>query len=111
MATGEENTKRLYAASSYFASLETPNNAAFKERYAAMNAGRPPVLNALGQSLYEGIHFYASLRDPDRRDEDGPVRDRSARNGVILSNACKSMTIFLSRADGHDFHIVDKISG
>ena len=72
MATGAEHTKRLFAASSYFASLTTPENEQFKERYRAIHAGCAPVLNALGQSLYEGIHFYAALREQWRR---GPRSD------------------------------------
>ncbi|PHP69142.1 hypothetical protein CSC94_01235 [Zhengella mangrovi] len=110
LATGAENTKRLYAASSYFSSLATPQNESFKERYRGIHAGFPPVLNALGQSIYEGVHFYAALREQRRLGVDGPVRYRSARSGAYLSNDRKSMTIYLSRADGHDFSIIDKLS-
>lgn len=110
MATGAENTKRLFAASSYFSTLATPENEAFKERYRAMHAGCPPVLNALGQSLYEGIHFYAAMRERQQRGIAGPVAYRSARGGRFHSNDRKDLTIYLSRADGHDFHILDKLS-
>lgn len=110
MATGAENTKRLFAASSYFSALATPQNEEFKERYRAMHADCPPVLNALGQSLYEGIHFYAAMHEQRRREVAGPVAYRSARGGSFLSNDSKDMTIYLSRADGHDFHIIDKLS-
>ncbi len=110
MATGAEHTKRLFAASSYFSSLTTPGNEEFKERYRSMHAGCPPVLNALGQSLYEGIHFYAALREQWRRGVPGPVRYRSARRGSYQSNDRNDMTIYLSRADGHAFHIIDKLA-
>jgi len=110
MATGGENTKRLFAASSYFSALATPANEEFKERYRSMHAGCPPVLNALGQSLYEGIHFYAAMHEQRQRDGAGPISYRSARGGSFLSNDRKDMTIYLSRADGHDFHIIDKLS-
>ncbi|MFZ2103353.1 MAG: substrate-binding domain-containing protein [Oricola sp.] len=110
MATGAENTKRLYAASSYFSALATPENEEFKERYRSMHSGCPPVLNALGQSLYEGIHFYAAMRENRQRGIAGPVSYRSARGGSFLSNDRKDMTIYLSRADGHDFQIIDKLS-
>jgi ABC-type branched-subunit amino acid transport system substrate-binding protein len=110
MATGAEYTKRLFAASSYFSSLATPGNAEFKERYRAIHSGCPPVLNALGQSLYEGIHFYAALNEQRRRGTTGPIRYRSARRGSFHSNERKDMTIYLSRADGHAFHIIDRLS-
>lgn len=110
MATGAENTKRLFAASSYFSALATPENEEFKERYCAMHGGRPPVLNALGQSLYEGIHFYAALRERRQRGIAGPIAYRSARGGSFQSNDRKEMTIYLSRADGLDFDIIDKLA-
>lgn len=110
MATGAENTKRLFAASSYFSALATPKNEEFKERYRAMHAGCPPVLNALGQSLYEGIHFYAAMHENRQRGVAGPISYRSARTGSFLSNDRKDMTIYLSRADGHNFHIIDQLA-
>jgi urea transport system substrate-binding protein len=110
MATGAENTKRLFAASSYFSALATPENEEFKERYRSMHAGCPPVLNALGQSLYEGIHFYAAMHERRQRGIAGPISYRSARGGSFHSNDRKDMTIYLSRADGHGFHIIDKLS-
>ncbi|MBZ0162740.1 MAG: substrate-binding domain-containing protein [Notoacmeibacter sp.] len=109
MATGAENTKRLFAASSYFSSLATPENEEFKERYRAIHAGHPPALNALGQSLYEGIHFYSAMHEHRERGLNGPVRYRSARAGSFYSNDRKDMTIYLSRADGHNFSIIDKL--
>ena len=110
LATGADYTKRLFAASSYFSSLATPQNEEFKERYGAIHANCPPVLNALGQSLYEGVHFYAALDEQRRRGAAGPIHYRSARGGGFHSNDRKDMTIYLSRADGHAFHIIGKLS-
>jgi ABC-type branched-subunit amino acid transport system substrate-binding protein len=110
MATGAEYTKRLFAASSYFSSLATPENEEFKERYRAIHPTCPPVLNALGQSVYEGIYFYAALHEQQRCGAGGPIRYRSARGGSFHSNDRKDMTISLSRADGHAFHIIDRLS-
>jgi ABC-type branched-subunit amino acid transport system substrate-binding protein len=110
MATGAEYTKRLFAASSYFSSLATPENEEFKERYRAIHPACPPVLNALGQSVYEGNYFYAALHEQQRRGAGGPIRYRSARGGSFHSNNRKDMTIYLSRADGHAFHIIDSLS-
>lgn len=106
LATGERNTRRLLVASSYFASLATDQNLAFKARYEALHATRPPVLNALGQSIYEGIHFYAALAA--RRDDDAsrsPVQYRSARAGNYQSNSMKTLPVYLAQADGHEFSV------
>ncbi len=111
LATGAENTKRLFTASSYFAALPTPENESFKARYKnAIPHGCPPALNSLGQSLYEGIHFYAALREHQARRSNGPIRYNSVRGGTYFSNDRKDMTIYLSRADGHNFSILDKLA-
>lgn len=111
LATGAENTKRLFVASAYFSALKTERNEAFKERYRANHQACPPVLNALGQSLYEGIHFYAAMRANERTGCRGaPVHYRSARSGAYISNDRKDMTIYLSRADGHQFAILGELA-
>ena len=109
LATGAESTKRLYAASSYFSTLATPGNVAFKERYHSLHRERAPVLNSLGQSMYEGMHFYAALAQsgPGRRGE--PIRHISARGGCFLRNDRKENPIYLARADGHLFSVLDRI--
>ena len=119
LATGEENTRRLFVASAYFSALKTPGNEEFKDRSRAIHNTRPPVLNALGQSMYEGVHFYSALRATEKTNEmpghalgrkGRPVRYRSARAGRYLSNDRKDLTIYLSRADGHEFSILGELS-
>ena len=111
LATGEENTRRLFVASAYFSELKTERNEAFKERYRSSHATFPPVLNALGQSLYEGVHFYASMKEKARKDRRaGPVRYQSARAGTYCTNDHKDVPIYLSRADGHRFSILGELA-
>jgi ABC-type branched-subunit amino acid transport system substrate-binding protein len=111
LATGEENTKRLFVASAYFSELKTERNEAFKERYRASHKTVPPVLNALGQSLYEGVHFYAAMKAGAAKERrPGPVRYQSARAGTFQSNDRKDLTIYLSRADGHRFSILGELA-
>ncbi len=110
LATGAENTKRLYGASSYFSSLQTSRNLAFKERYRSLHRERAPVLNALGQSLYEGMQFYASLARNGRRHRDEAVEFISARGGRFFSNERKDNPIYLARADGHVFSVIEQLS-
>lgn len=109
LATGAEHTRRLYAASSYFAGLRTEANLSFVERYRSLHREHAPVLNALGQSIYEGLHFYAALVD-GKRPRGAPVTWRSARGGAFLSNERKENPIYLARADGHLFSVVARLA-
>src|SRR5690606_9515285 len=114
LAIGEENSKRLYASASYFSVLDTPANNSFKERYHNQHGERAPTLNALGQSLYEGVHFLAELTgrtEPDQEFVPGRtvLKYRSAREARYISNTVKTMPIYLARADGYKFSIVEKL--
>jgi urea transport system substrate-binding protein len=111
LATGDENTRRLFVASAYFSELKTERNEAFKERYRASHKTVPPVLNALGQSLYEGVHFYAAMKAGAAKQwRPAPVRYQSARAGTYCSNERKDVPIYLSRADGHRFSILGELA-
>ena len=110
LATGAANTKRLYGASSYFSTLQTSRNVAFKERYRTLHRERAPVLNALGQSLYEGMQFYASLAANGRRSGAEPIDFVSARGGCFFSNERKDNPIYLARADGHVFSVIEQLA-
>jgi urea transport system substrate-binding protein len=109
LATGEKGTKRLFGASSYFAALRTQANMSFVERYHGLHGGRGPVLNALGQSIYEGMHFLAAMSET-AGDRMAPLRYRSARGGVFLSNQHKQLPIYLARADGHQFSVLERLT-
>ncbi len=111
LATGGTNTKRLYVASAYFANLDTQRNQAFRERYRAMHTVRPPVLNALGQSVYEGMSLYASMAgSSDNHRLNAPVNYRSARCGQFISNQRRETSIYLARADGHQFAVLRQLT-
>lgn len=109
LATGADFTRRLYAASSYFASLRTDANLSFVERYRSLHRERAPVLNALGQSIYEGLHFYAALAN-GRRPAGAPVNWRSARGGTFVSNERKGNPIYLACADGLSFSVTERLA-
>ncbi|TNE37601.1 MAG: hypothetical protein EP348_05650 [Alphaproteobacteria bacterium] len=116
LAIGEENSKRLYSSSSYFSVLDTPANNWFKEKYHTQHGERAPALNALGQSLYEGVQFLAELMKwqtpaPDKVIVDGRpvIKYRSARDAFYISNKSKTLPIYLARADGFKFSIIEKL--
>lgn len=115
LAIGPDNLKRLFSAASYFGSLATEGNASFREAYHGFHGDRAPMLNALGQSTYEGLHFLRALLDHDPegwRDATGPMqrlRHRSARwQGDEGGKA--ERPIYLARADGMLFSIGEKLS-
>ena len=116
LASGAENLERLFCSSSYFGALATDANACFREVYHGFHGDRAPVLGALGQSTYEGMHFLASLMG-DGRDEwpeqctsrAGPVAYRSARQAAYLSNSDNGIATFMARADGVVYRIIEKI--
>ena len=116
LASGAENLERLFCSSSYFGALSTAENACFREQYYGLHGDRAPVLNALGQSTWEGIQFLASLMRDGRGDwreqalaPTRPISYRSARQAVYTSNSSGSTPIYLARADGLMFRIVTRI--
>ncbi|UYV37230.1 substrate-binding domain-containing protein [Rhodobacteraceae bacterium D3-12] len=112
LACGAKNLQRLFTASSYFGVLPTEANSAFKERYHTMHGEQAPVLNALGQSTYEGMQFLAGLMGEHHESwhlkgghDPLPVLYKSGRQNGQQS-AVKHKPIYLARADGLQFHII-----
>ena len=116
LACGAENLKRLFCSSSYFGALATEANACFRETYHSFHGDRAPVLGALGQSTYEGLHFLASLIGNGKEEwpeqwasRAGPIPYRSARRAAYVSNSNNGIATFMARADGMIYRIVEKI--
>lgn len=114
MASGPRNLDRLYAASSYFGVLSTDSNLAFKERYYALHGENAPVLNALGQSTYEGMHYLTALMNDHDQDwsvssnqNPLPVRYKSGRR-ISGKASLNRAPVYLARADGMQFSIINE---
>ncbi|MEI7445219.1 MAG: substrate-binding domain-containing protein [Burkholderiales bacterium] len=105
LAMGADSSEGLFVASGYFAGLPTDRNGAFRERYWTRFGDRAPVLNALGQSTYEGVAFLRGLLDGGRN-ADGSVRFDSVRGTRWRSNERKSTPVYLAAAEGLGFGIV-----
>ena len=110
LASGARNLDRLFSSASYFAGLDTTENAEFRAKYHSLHQERAPMLNALGQSTYEGLHFLASLvSQPEqdwrmqRRSASRPIAYKSARRGLYLTNARAASPVFVARANGFVF--------
>jgi len=113
LAIGADNTENLHVALGYFSSLETDANLSFKERYRGRFGGRAPALNSIGQSLYEGMHFLATLLDDPQHASSGPsgrqVPPRpyaSARNAMYLGAGGNHAPMYLAGAEGHSFRVL-----
>lgn len=104
LAIGAENTDNLYVAMGYFSALDTQANLDFKARYQSRFGDRAPVLNTIGQSLYEGLHFLSALMDelaaPGRRPQS------SARTADGAATGVADAPIYLALADGHAFKVI-----
>lgn len=116
LACGAGNLKRLFAVSSYFGALPTHANSAFKERYYGMHGEQAPVLNSLGQSTYEGLHFLAGLMSGfadswhlHSSAADLPVSHKSGRR-ITSDKRANRAPIYLARADGLQFSIEKNLS-
>ncbi len=105
LGMGPDCSDGLFVASGYFAGLATERNGAFRERYWTRFGERAPVLNALGQSTYEGLSFLRGLLEGHRH-PDGSVRFDSVRGTRWSSNQRKSAPIYLAAAEGMGFGIV-----
>lgn len=109
MACGKGNLERLFSVSSYFGSISTEANAAFKERYYGLHGDMAPALNALGQSTYEGLQYLAALL----QDFEDVWRERSTRDHLPVNHhsgrifadtgSRKRPSVYLARADGVQF--------
>lgn len=104
LAIGAENTDNLYVAMGYFSTLDTEANLDFKARYQASFGDRAPVLNTIGQSLYEGMHFLSALMD--HRAAPGQRPHSSARTADGAAGGVADAPIYLALADGHAFKVI-----
>ena len=116
LASGAENLKRLFCSSSWFGALATDANACFRETYHGFHGDRAPVLGAVGQSTYEGMHFLSSLMGDGRKDwreqcisPAVPVVYRSARQASYRSNSDNRIATYLARTDGLVYRVIERI--
>lgn len=110
LAIGESNLDQLFVASSYFSALETDKNDSFRKRYYSRYGERGPVLNAIGQGLYEGIFFLKELAsacfDKNWLDLDYPIKNCAVRDNIYTPQSGSSAPIYLAEATGYNFNIL-----
>jgi len=58
---GAENSKNMYACSSYNANIKSEANEKFKADFSRKFSGKPPQLSVLGEDSYCGVKFIQAL--------------------------------------------------
>lgn len=100
LAMGAAATDGVFVSAGYFAALDTRRNGAFRERYHSMFAERAPMLNDLGQSIYEGMARLAVQ----------VTRNRRIAAGVRSETGPGGLPVYLAEAHGFDFRIVRQLA-
>ena len=100
LAMGAAATDGVFVSAGYFAALDTPRNGAFRERYHTRFAERAPVLNDLGQSIYEGMARLAVQVTGNRR----------AAAGIRSDAGFRELPVYLAEAHGFDFRVVGQLA-
>lgn len=110
LSIGADNTHGLFSASGYFATLPTPSNRAFQERYHTRFAERAPPLNMIGQSVYEGFCWLSALMNGEHDWRcPGPLTVEGARRMHLGADGIARMPVYLAEAQGHTFSIVAQL--
>lgn len=111
LGIGSQNTDGLFAAAGYFANMGTRRNGGFKERYYGRLGEGAPMLNALGESLYEGMHFLSALlaQSDDWRRLDRTIAYGGVREALFGPDRRIKAPIFLAEAKGNRFDIVTEL--
>jgi ABC-type branched-subunit amino acid transport system substrate-binding protein len=115
LGAGGDTTGLLYAAMGYFAALATDAALAFAERYEKRFGPDAPVLNGHGQGAYEGTLLIAALARKAGTLA-APVIDAMAegthveggRGTFALENRHAVQPVYLARANGLEFEVIDK---
>lgn len=103
----------IFAASGYFESLPTPDSLDFGSRYVRRFGPGAPVLNAAGESCYEGVRLLAGLVDAAGSVDAGRVADlarRSEYHGprghVRIDGTATRQQVYMATADGAGYDIL-----
>ena len=118
LASGAAATRGLFVAAGYFESLPTAHGLDFTGRFAARFGAEAPVLNSLGESCYEAVRLLAALVDRAGTTDVGAVTAAAAADGVAyegprgdvrLRRAHVEQQVYLARADGLEFDVLDAL--
>lgn len=110
---GAENSGGLFSCMSYFTAVDSPENEAFKARYAEKMGADAPPLSMIGVDAYSGTNCAAALLDKAGSNEAEAVM--KASNGLEYKTATGTGTMvnrhvaknmYLAECKGTDFDII-----
>ncbi|WP_425005616.1 substrate-binding domain-containing protein [Mycolicibacterium sp. S3B2] len=118
LASGRDAVSELYSASGYFESLVTSYTMSFESRYISRFGAAAPPLASPGESCYEGIALLARLALNAGRYDVGALKRQSTRamdyesprGHVRFERNHLSQNIYIARASGLDFDVVDQLA-
>ena len=116
LATGAGGTRGLYAAAGFFQALGTASSLQFLADYSRRHGVLAPAVTSLGESCYEGLRLLAELfRRCGSTDLPGlcAVADTTGYDGprgpVHLADRHLRQRVYVARADGLDFEVLDQL--
>jgi len=115
LGIGAGNTENLFCASGYFGCLRSADNEGFLDRYKSAFGSLAPPIGSVGQSNYEGLCFLEAAARKAQSLATKPLLSAAtrliysgARGPITFRHGHAEMPIYLARADGLEFHIVQK---
>lgn len=111
---GAENSKNLYSSAGYFANIDTEPAKAFADAYKAKFGDDAPVLNSLGESVYDGLLLLKAIAEK-AGSLDVAAMEKAAegvsysgpRGDATLEQRHTTKDIYLAGANGVDFAVVE----
>ncbi len=111
---GAENSGGLFSCMSYFTSVASPANDAFKMHYADKMGSDAPPLSMIGVDAYSGTNCAAALLDKAGSNDasavmkasDGLVYKTATGTGTMI-NRHVAKTMYLAECKGIDFDIIE----
>jgi len=113
LGIGARSSKNLFSSAGYFGNVETTAAQSFAKKYYRKFGKKAPVINTLGQSVYEGFLFLEALAAKagslkvaamdaasDGTSYTGP------RGAVVMKDRHVSRDIYLAEAIGIEFRVV-----
>ena len=113
LGIGAENSTNLYSCMSYFSAVESPENAAFKQRYAAATGDDAPPLSMIGVDAYSGTNCAAALLEKAGSNDAAAVMAASEGLEYLTATGTGTMTnrhvnkdMYLAECMGAEFKII-----
>ncbi|MBL4768839.1 MAG: substrate-binding domain-containing protein, partial [Rhodobacteraceae bacterium] len=109
---GGDNANRLYSSAGYFASIDSEVAKKFAKSYVDAFGADAPVLNSLGQSVYDGLQLLATLGNKAGSLEVAAIEDIAEgttfdgpRGKGTLKGRHVAQSIYLANGTGGSFKI------